>query len=83
MLLIFAIFREKKYLRVGFYIFLFESLIMLPIYFICKLTLEGTSEISSPLLSQVHRMIINPMLMILTIIAFFYQRFKAGENRAV
>jgi len=83
MLLIVAIFREQKYLRVAFYIFLFELLIMLPIYFTCKLTVEGTSEISSPLLSQVHRMIINPMLMILTIIAFFYQRFKAGENTAV
>lgn len=68
-------------MRVGFYVFLFELLILLPLYFTIKLTVEGTSEISSPLLSQIHRMIINPMLMILTIIAFFYQRFKAVENR--
>lgn len=81
MLLIFAIFKEQKYLRVGFYIFLFELLIILPIYFTLKLTLEGTSEISSPLLSQVHRIIVNPMLMILTIIAFSYQRFITNVDR--
>lgn len=72
--LILAIFQERKYLRVAFYVFLFELLILLPAYFIIKLSLEGDSEISSPLLSQVHRMIINPTLMILLMIGFFYQR---------
>ncbi|HEX5169281.1 MAG TPA: hypothetical protein VFW11_08905 [Cyclobacteriaceae bacterium] len=79
--LIYAIFQEKKYLRVAFYIFLFEISLLLPTYFIIKLSLEGDSEISSPLLSQIHRMIINPTLMILLMIGFFYQR--AIKNKKI
>ena len=75
-ILIFAIFREAKYLRLSFYVFLFELLVLLPIYFLFKLSLEGDSEISSPLLSQVHRLIVNPMLMILLMAGFFYQRMR-------
>jgi len=79
-LLIFALFEKQNYLRVAFWVFLFEFLILLPVYFILKLWLEGDAEISSPLLSQLHRLIINPTLMILLLIAFFYQRFKAEKN---
>lgn len=74
-LIIFAIFRESKYLKVAFWVFWGELLIILPVYFAVKLSLEGDSEISSPLLSQVHRLIVNPMLMMLLIAGFFYQRF--------
>lgn len=73
-LIILALFREKKYLKVAFLVFLVELLVILPAYFAVKLSLEGDSEISSPLLSQVHRLIVNPMLMILLIAGFFYQR---------
>ena len=73
-LLIYALFRHKSYLRVAFVVFLFEILILLPFYFSIKLYLEGDSEISSPLLSHLHRLIINPTLMILLIVGFFYQR---------
>lgn len=79
MLLIVALFPEKKYLTLAFYVFLFEVLILLPLYFVIKLNLEGDSEISSPLLSQVHRMIVNPTLMILLMVSFFYQRLKARK----
>ena len=74
-LIIYALFEDAKYLKVAFWVFLVELLIILPVYFAIKLSLEGDSEISSPLLSQVHRLIVNPMLMILLIIGFFYQRF--------
>lgn len=78
-LIIFGLFREKKYLRIGFWVFLVEILIILPIYFMVKLSLEGDSEISSPLLSQIHRLIVNPLLMLLLIAGFGYQRyFKRG-----
>lgn len=76
-LMIIAIFRERKYVMLAFYVFLFEFLIILPLYFVIKLGIEGDSEISSPLLSQVHRMIVNPTLMLLLIASLFYQRFKA------
>ncbi|MEX2234241.1 MAG: exosortase F system-associated protein [Cyclobacteriaceae bacterium] len=73
-LIIFALFRENKYLKIAFWVFLFELLVILPVYLVVKLSLEGDSEISSPLLSQVHRLIVNPMLMILLMAGFIYQR---------
>lgn len=79
-MLIVALFREKKYLWMGFYVFLFEILVLLPLYFALKLSTEGDSEISSPLLSQIHRMIVNPTLMILLIASFFYQRFQRKDR---
>jgi exosortase F-associated protein len=75
-LLILALFQDRRYLKLAWWLFLFELLVLLPIYFAVKLTLEGDSEISSPLLSQVHRLIVNPMLMILLMAGFFYQRSR-------
>ncbi len=75
-LLISALFKERKYVTVAFWVFLFELLVLLPVYFLLKLSIEGDSEMSSPLLSQLHRLIINPTLMLLLMISFFYQRFK-------
>lgn len=73
-LIIMAIFRQKKYLKMAFIVFLVELMVILPAYLVIKLTLEGDSEISSPLLSHIHRLIVNPMLMILLIAGFFYQQ---------
>jgi len=75
LLLIYSLFREKKYLRIAFLVLCFEFLVMLPLYLIVKLNLEGPSEISSPLLSQIHRLIVNPMLMLILIVGFYYQSF--------
>jgi exosortase F-associated protein len=72
-LVIVAIFQHAKYLKVAFYVFLFELLVLLPLYFVIKLSVEGDSEISSPLFSQIHRMIVNPTLMILLMVGFYYQ----------
>lgn len=79
MFLIYVLFQNKIYLRAAFYLFLIELFLMLPIYFIVKLNLEGASELSSPLLSQIHRLIVNPLLMFLLILGFVYQRLK-GEK---
>ncbi len=73
--IIWAIFQEKKYLQIAFYVLLLEVLVILPVYFGIKLSLEGDSEISSPLLSQIHRLIVNPTLMLLLMVGFFYQRY--------
>ena len=83
MLLIFAVFQRRTYLVVAFYVFLFELLILLPVYFAVKLSLEGDSEISSPLLSFVHRLIVNPMLMFVLIAGFVYQRFFATATQKI
>ena len=81
LLMIYAIFYDKKYVKVGGMIQLIEMFVILPIYFVIKLTVEGDSEISSPLLSQIHRLIINPVLMVLLMIGFYYQR-KAALKRS-
>jgi len=79
MLLIWGLFKETKYLKAAFLVFTIELLIILPIYFLIKLNLEGPSELSSPLLSQIHRIIVNPLLMVILIIAFYYQKVTARE----
>ncbi len=68
-----------KYVKVGSYLQLIEMFVVLPLYFVVKLKLEGDSEISSPLLSQFHRLIINPTLMVLLMIGFYYQRKQRAE----
>ena len=71
---IYILFKEKNYMKVAFILFLVELFIILPLYFWIKLSTEGDSELSSPLLSQIHRLIINPTLMILLIVSFLYQK---------
>src|SRR6267154_1313339 len=73
--LIVALFEKKKYVRVAFLLFAFELVSVMPLYFWIKLTLEGDSEISSHLLSQIHRLIVNPMLMVILIAGFYYQKY--------
>jgi exosortase F-associated protein len=79
-MLIHAIFQDRKYLKMAFWVFLIELLVILPLYLLVKLSLEGDSEISSPLLSQIHRLIVNPILMILLIAGFLHQKFKTRSN---
>lgn len=79
MLLIYALFQKKAYLKLSGLIFLFELMVLLPVYLWVKLYLEGPSEISSPLLSPIHRMIVNPLLMIVLIAAFYYQRYFTSK----
>lgn len=76
MILIVVFFREKKYLTAAWYLFVVELVVILPVYFLVKLSLEGASELSSPLLSQFHRIIVNPILMILLMAGFLYQKLK-------
>ena len=76
MVLIYALFKKKAYIKVAGLVLLAELLVLLPLYFVLKYIWEGDSEISSPLLSQLHRLIINPTLMIILIVAFYYQRYS-------
>jgi hypothetical protein len=56
------------------FIQLIDLVVLLPIYLLIKLAMEGDEEISSPLLSQFHRLIVNPTLMILLLPAIYFQR---------
>lgn len=70
-----AWFRDWRITRLAILIQLVDGLILLPIYLVVKLSLEGPTEISAPLLSQFHRLIVNPTLMILLIPAVYFQRW--------
>ncbi|MBN8650229.1 MAG: exosortase F system-associated protein [Cytophagales bacterium] len=80
MLLIWSLFGQIKYLKAAFVVFLIELFILLPLYFVIKLNLEGASEISSPLLSQIHRIIVNPLLMLILILGFYYQKVTSSTR---
>ncbi|MGC4023581.1 MAG: hypothetical protein QM734_17315 [Cyclobacteriaceae bacterium] len=69
-------FKDWRVTRLAIVIQLIDGFILLPIYLFFKLDLEGSSEISAPLLSQFHRLIINPTLMILLIPAVYFQKFS-------
>lgn len=81
LLLIHALFMDPKVTRLAWYIQLVDTLILLPIYLLIKLSYEGDAEISMPLLSQLHRLIVNPTLMVLLIPAVYYQRSRAAQRQ--
>lgn len=76
LVLIAALFDESKYARLAFWIFVAELFVLLPVYLVIKLSLEGPTELSSPMLQPLHRMIINPLLMVILIAGSYYQRWK-------
>jgi exosortase F-associated protein len=80
-ILIIALFENRKFVKMAFLILLIELLVILPLYFLIKLKTEGDTEISSPLLSQIHRLIVNPTLMVILIAGFYYQKFFSAKNQ--
>jgi exosortase F-associated protein len=74
LLAIYALFMKRSYVIAGVYIEVAGLFILLPLYFALKLYFEGTTELSSPLLSFYHRLIINPTLMIILILGMIYQQ---------
>ena len=72
--IIFSIFVERDILKLALYVQAVDLFVLLPLYLAIKLPTEGVSELSSPFLSQFHRLIVNPILMILLIPAVHYQR---------
>jgi exosortase F-associated protein len=79
--LIYAIFEKSKYVKAATVILLIELCVMLPLYLWIKLSVEGDSEISSPLLSQIHRLIVNPMLMFVLMAGFYYQKYFSSNRQ--
>jgi exosortase F-associated protein len=81
LLFIHALFRDPSVTRLAWYIQLVDTLVLLPVYLFVKLSYEGDAEISMPLLSQLHRLIVNPTLMVLLIPAVYYQRSRATQRQ--
>lgn len=68
--IIFGIFGKRKYVRFAFYLMTFGLLVLLPVYLVLYLSQpEGFSS----MLSHLHRVVMNPLLMMLLIPAFYYQ----------
>jgi len=81
-MLIFVIawFNKQKITRLAVIVQIIDSLILLPLYLVLKLSMEGSSEISLPLLSQLHRLIVNPTLMILLIPAVYFEKLSDKDE---
>ncbi len=77
-LLINQLFGDPKFSRLAWWIFMAELFILLPVYLLLKIPAEGPSEISSPLYQPLHRMIVNPLLMI-TLMAGMYFQQRSGS----
>jgi exosortase F-associated protein len=70
LLIIYGIFGRKDFLKFGFGLFLIELFILLPIYFSLSIFAFESSKF---FLQHIHRLVVNPVLMMLLIPAFFYQ----------
>jgi exosortase F-associated protein len=81
LILIYALFMDRKVVKLAFYIQVVDLLVLFPLYLLLKLPQEGVSELSSPFLSQFHRLIVNPTLMILLIGGIYYQNL--GMKKAI
>ncbi len=79
LLLLAGWFSDRSVLKLAVMVQAVDFFILLPLYLAIKLTWEGDSEISTPLLSQFHRLIVNPTLMILLIPAVYFQRLTNAK----
>lgn len=68
---IYGLFGEKKYVKFAVYVLIFGLFVLLPIYLLIFLYQpEGFTS----MLSHLHRIVFNPVLMMMLIPAFYYQR---------
>ena len=69
--LIYALFKERKYVIFALYVQVAGIFLFLVPYFILKVFMP---KYNGPLISFLHRLILNPTLLMLLIPAFYYQR---------
>lgn len=73
--LIYALFYERKYLVFAVWVQVVGTVLFLLPYFVLKLYFP---VYNGPLISYLHRLILNPTLLMLLIPAFYYQRTRTG-----
>lgn len=71
LMVIWGLFGNKKYLQFAVYVFLFGFLVLLPLYLILVTNFYVETR---PFLNHLHRLVLNPVLMMLLIPAFYYQK---------
>lgn len=70
LMLVYGLFYEKRFLRFSFYVLLFGLVVLMPTYLLLYLSQpEGFTS----MISHLHRVVFNPVLMMLLIPAFFFQ----------
>ena len=74
--LIYALFGERKYVVFSLYVQAAGIVLFLIPYFILKLNFPNYN---GPMINFLHRLILNPTLLMLLIPAFYYQR-RSGER---
>ena len=74
--LIYGLFGERKYIIFALYVQVAGMLLFLVPYFILKVYYQSYN---GPLISFLHRLVLNPTLLMLLIPAFYYQR-RRGEG---
>jgi hypothetical protein len=57
-------------------VLLIDAVLLLPLYLYIKIHVTDTESFSVSLLSLVHRLIVNPTLMLLIIPAAYFQKFS-------
>lgn len=70
-LIIHALFQERKYVFFAFFVQLLGILLLLAPY----LYIKSFTAYNGPMLSFIHRLIVNPLLMLMMIPAFYYQKY--------
>jgi exosortase F-associated protein len=70
-LLIYALFYERKYVLFAVWVQVLGMVFVLIPYFIIKFNFPGYN---GPLISFLHRLVLNPTLLLLLIPAFYYQK---------
>ena len=79
MAIIYGLFGAGRYLKFSVWVMLFGGLVLLPLYLVLKIY-EGPGM--SAILQQLHRLTVNPVLMLVLIPAFYYQQLlekRKGE----
>jgi exosortase F-associated protein len=75
--LIYSLFAERKYVMFSIYVQIAGVILFLIPYFILKIYFPSYN---GPLISFLHRLILNPTLLMLLIPAFYYQRKQAARE---
>lgn len=79
LLIIWGLFGNKMYMRFAVLVFFFGLLILLPAYLLLVLAFY---EQSHTFLNHLHRLVLNPVLMMLLIPAFYYQNKIGSQSEA-
>lgn len=75
--IIYGLFQERKYIRFAFYVMIFGLFFLHPTYLLLRFTQPAGF---SSAISHLHRIIMNPVLMMILIPAFYFQKWEGKQK---